>query len=98
MKLLLLSCIRMYWKWVPVPQRGSCLFSTTCSHYIYEQTNDLGFLAGLKAFGFRYRNCREGYSLFKNPVTGKTQMVLRTNQIIGEDEISPSFLSKKSCA
>ncbi|MFO7720471.1 MAG: membrane protein insertion efficiency factor YidD [Gillisia sp.] len=98
MKQLFLLCIRMYWKWVPLPQRGPCLFSTTCSHHIYDQTAAHGFLAGIKAFLFRYKNCRGGFSMFKNPLTGKTQMILRSNKIIGEDEIAPRFLREERCA
>jgi len=98
MKQLLLLGIRTYWKWVPFPQRGPCLFSTTCSHYIYDQTAAHGFIAGIKAFFFRYKNCRGGFSLFNNPLTGKTQMILRSNKIIGEEEIAPRFLREKKSA
>ena len=95
MKQFLLVIIRMYWNLVPVYERGPCLFKKTCSHYIYDQTTTCGFIAGIKAFLFRYTNCRGGFSLFKNPLTGKTQMVLRSNKIIGEDEIAPRFLSRE---
>jgi len=88
----------MYWNWVPVPQRGPCLFSTPCSRHIYDQTTAHGFFAGIKAFLFRYKNCRGGFSLFKNPLTGKTQMILRSNKIIGEDEIATRFLREERCA
>lgn len=98
MKQLLLLGISMYWKWVPVPQRGACLFSISCSHHIYDQTAAYGLIAGIKAFFFRYKNCRGGFSLFKNPLTGKTQMILRSNKIIGEDEIAPRFLREERCA
>ncbi len=95
MKQLLLAIIRMYWNLVPVYKRGPCLFKKTCSHYIYDQTADYGLIAGIKAFLFRYLNCRGGFSLFKNPHTGKTQMVLRSNKIIGEDDIAPRFLRRE---
>jgi len=94
MKQLLLTSIRMYWNLVPVYKRGPCLFKKTCSHHIYDQTVAYGFIAGTKAFLFRYKNCRGGFSLFKNPLTGKTQIVLRSNKIIGEDEIAPRFLRR----
>ncbi|MCJ7759310.1 MAG: membrane protein insertion efficiency factor YidD [Gillisia sp.] len=94
MKQLLLAIIRMYWNMVPIYKRGPCLFKKTCSHYIYDQTVAHGFIAGIKAFLFRYLNCRGGFSLFKNPLTGETQMVLRSNKIIGENEIAPRFLRR----
>jgi hypothetical protein len=95
MKQLLLSLIRMYWNVVPIHKRGPCLFKKTCSHHIYDQTLAHGFLAGMKAFFFRYKNCRGGFSMFKNPLTGKTQMLLRSNKIIGEDDIAPRFLRRE---
>jgi hypothetical protein len=95
MKQLLLAIIRMYWNMVPVYKRSPCLFKKPCSHHIYDQTTAHGFKAGIKAFFFRYKNCRGGFSLFKNPLTGKTQMVLRSNKIIGEDEIAPRFLKRE---
>jgi len=76
---------------VPVYERGPCLFKKTCSHHIYDQTAAHGFIAGIKAFLFHYKNRLGGFSLFKNPLTGKTQMILRSNKIIGEDEIVPRF-------
>jgi len=94
MKRLLLAIIRMYWNLVPNYKRGPCLFKKTCSHYIYDQTATKGFIAGIEAFLFRYKNCRGGFSLFKNPLTGKIQMVLRSKKIIGEDEIAPRFLRR----
>jgi len=80
---------------VPVYKRSPCLFKKPCSHHIYDQTTAHGFKVGIKAFFFRYKNCRGGFSLFKNPLTGKTQMVLRSNKIIGEDEIAPRFLKRE---
>jgi len=73
---------------------GTCLFSTTCSHHIYDQTAAHGLIAGIKTFVFCYKNCHGGFSLFKNPLTGKIQMLLRFNKIIGEDEIAPRFLGE----
>jgi len=35
------------------------------------------------------------FSLFKNPLTGKIQMVLRSNKIIGEDEMASRFLRRE---
>ena len=94
MKQLLLAIIRMYWNMMPDFNRGPCLFKKTCSHHIYDQTAAHSFLAGIKAFIFRYNNCSGGFSLFENPLTGKTQMLLRSNKIIGEDEIAPRFLGE----
>jgi len=95
MKQLLLAIIRMYGNKVPVYKRVPSLFKKPCSHHIYDQTAAYGFIAGIKAFLFRYKNCRGGFSRFKNPITGKIQMLLRSNKIIGEDEIAPRFLRRE---
>lgn len=88
--------IRIYWGMFPY-KPGKCLFRETCSHYIYDQTAIHGFKAGIKALKYRHRNCRRGYSLFKHPVTGKTQMLLKSGDIITEDQIAERFLRGKRC-
>lgn len=94
MKQLLLAMIRIYWGMLPF-KRANCLFKEPCSHYIYDQTAEHGFNAGIKAMKYRYCNCRRGYSLFKHPVTGETQMLLKYGDIITEDKIAKRFLKGK---
>ena len=61
MRALLILVIRLYWMVVPVHRRRSCLFKESCSMHVYHRAAASGFIAGLRALWFRYRNCRAGY-------------------------------------
>lgn len=94
MKLLILLIIRLYWVAKSKNSKPKCIFKKSCSHYVYEITQKEGFLKGLKAFMFRYRNCRGHIKIFKNPISNKTNMLLPSRIIIEEDEIAERFLIK----
>jgi len=94
MKHLIFLIIRIYWHLKPKNRPPRCLFRHNCSNYIYDQTKQNGWIAGLQAFWFRVNNCRPGYFIFKDPETGKTLMQLRTGKIISEEEIAERLLIK----
>jgi len=91
MRWLILLIIRMYWSIIPSNRRRQCIFKTSCSHYVYNETSDKGVLGGLKAFIYRYRNCRGGYMCYLNPVTKRAEMVLLTGEVIQEDQMANRF-------
>lgn len=83
--------IRLYWLVVPRSKRRACIFRTSCSNHVYQQTAASGLYAGIKAFKFRFSNCRPGFTLFENPVDGRKQMILPEGRIIQENEIAEKF-------
>ncbi len=87
----LLWVIRCYWRLVPDDQRRPCIFKVSCSKHVYQVALNKGLLAGLRALRFRIINCRNGYHLFEDPISGKKQMVLRSGQVIPEQDIAQRF-------
>jgi putative component of membrane protein insertase Oxa1/YidC/SpoIIIJ protein YidD len=93
MKLLLLLAIKMYWKIIPPSKRKKCIFKKSCSNYVFEITQKEGFINGLKAFQFRYQNCRGNFAIIKNPATNKIQMILPSQIIIDREEIAERLIN-----
>lgn len=94
MKYILILIIRLYWLLKPKQKPQKCIFKKTCSHYVFDITKEQGFFKGFQALYFRYKNCRHGYEIFRNPITGKVQMILPSNFIIESKEISERILMK----
>ncbi|WP_310556805.1 membrane protein insertion efficiency factor YidD [Flavobacterium sp.] len=94
MKYLILLMIRIYWFSKPKNTEPKCIFKKSCSHYVYETTQKKGFLRGLKAFRFRYKNCRNGFEIFENPMNNKTQMLLPSRIVVDSEEIAERLLIK----
>jgi len=93
MKNLILIAIQLYWKLIPAQKRRRCIFRKSCSHYVFDITKQEGFLKGIKAFQFRYQNCRSGFELFKNPMANETQMILPSKVVVGSEEIAERLLT-----
>lgn len=93
MKHLILFAIKMYWSCIPPSKRKKCIFKKSCSNYVFEVTQKEGFIKGLKAFRFRYKNCRGNFAIFKNPITNKLQMLLPSQIIIETEEIAERLIS-----
>lgn len=87
MKYLILLIIRMYWLIKSKKSKPKCIFKKSCSHYVYEEALRHGFLRGLKAFYFRYKNCRSGFEVFKNPISNDVQILLPSGSIVDSKEI-----------
>lgn len=94
MKFLILLIIRFYWFTKSKNSKPKCIFRKSCSHYVYEITQEQGYLKGLKTLKFRFENCRNEFELFKNPISNKTNMLLPSRIIIEEDEIAERLLIK----
>lgn len=82
----------MYWNLIPACKRKKCIFKKSCSNYVFEITQKEGFIKGLKAFQFRYKNCRGNFAIFKNPLTNEIQMILPSQIIINRDEIAERLI------
>ena len=50
-------------------------------------------MKGLKAFNFRYKNCRGNFTIFKNPINNQIQMILPSQLIIDGEEIADRLLN-----
>lgn len=94
MKVFLLVIIRVYWLLIPKSKRKKCIFRKSCSKYVFEETTKNGLQKGLKAFRFRYKNCRHGFEIFKNPINYKFQMILPNHLILDEEEIAERLINK----
>lgn len=92
MKYIFLFFTDLYFRVFPVHKKTKCIFRKDCRTSILENFKEKGSMNGLKAAWFRYRNCRPGFSILKNPRTGETNMVLRTDKIVAEDEIANHLL------
>ena len=94
MKYLILIAIKLYWILIPKSKRRECIFKHSCSNYVYDITTQKGFFNGIKAFNYRFKNCRSGFEIFKNPVSGKIQMILPNNDVLEEKDISKNLIIK----
>lgn len=92
MKYIILFGIRLYWIIIPQSKRRKCIFKKSCSNYVFETTQKEGFIKGLKAFQFRYKNCRGNFQIFKNPINNQIQMILPSQIIIDKEEISDRLI------
>lgn len=92
MKHLILFAIQMYWNCIPASKRKKCIFKKSCSNYVFEITQKEGFINGLKAFLFRYKNCRGNFTIFKNPINNQIQMILPSLIVIEKDEIAERLI------
>lgn len=93
MKYTILLAIQLYWLFKSKNRKAKCIFKKSCSNYVFEATQESGLLEGLKAFYFRYKNCRGGFEIFKNPITNETQMLLPSKIVISGKEIAERLIN-----
>ena len=93
MKIFILLIIRLYWILIPQSKRRKCIFKKSCSNYVFEITQNEGFIKGLKAFQFRYKKCRGNFSIFKNPINNEILMILPSQLIIDKEEIADRLIT-----
>lgn len=91
MKYLIIFVIRLYWL-IPKSRRRKCIFRISCSKCIYKTAMNEGFIAACYAFKYRYKNCRYGYELFRNPITNDLEIRLPNNDIVPQKDIAERFL------
>jgi putative component of membrane protein insertase Oxa1/YidC/SpoIIIJ protein YidD len=87
MKYLLLAIIRIYWKLKARSGRQRCIFRTSCSRHVYEQTKEKGLYKGVTELIFRMQNCNGHYLIYRD-TSGEVKMRLRTGAVINECEIA----------
>jgi putative component of membrane protein insertase Oxa1/YidC/SpoIIIJ protein YidD len=79
--------IEYYWNTVSESNRRVCLYKTSCSRFVYAEIEKNGFIAGVKAYIFRVRNCNYQYVINSN--NGKIQIQTKHGQLLLEEEINP---------
>ena len=65
MQWIMLVLIQIYWKRPNRFKTACCHFKESCSQYVYRITQQEGFIAGLKAFRERFKQCRSGYAIIE---------------------------------
>lgn len=90
MKWAFLIAIKLYWMAFSEKKNAKCLFKETCSHFVYRQTEEGGFLKGVEALWHRFKKCRKGYQLYSG--LNGFEIELADGSIIPEGEIAPRLL------
>ncbi len=86
MKYFLLFTIKCYWLLVPKVKRKHCLFSESCSNYVYRITHTHGIILGLKALKDRFFSCRTGYSLIE--IKEELHLITANKKVFKQEEIA----------
>ncbi|WP_348744886.1 membrane protein insertion efficiency factor YidD [Tenacibaculum sp. 190524A05c] len=92
MKQFLLVGIRLYWFLKPRNKTPCCIFRKSCSNYVFEITEQKGFWKGIRALKFRFKNCRGGFKIYRNPKSEQIEMILPDKTIINEKDIAERLL------
>lgn len=90
MKQFVLWIIKLYWLAVPEHKRRNCLFRDSCSRYVYKTAQNKGGLQALRAFWFRYQNCRPGYQLIN--IEKQTFLVSAKQVVFQQMEIRENLI------
>ena len=91
MKGILIFFIHSYWYLIPEEKRRCCIFSVSCSNHVLHKLHAEGFFSAIKAFIFRFNNCRKGYQL--KMVDERIVLYTINNIKVNEENIRPSLLS-----
>lgn len=94
MRFLLLFLVKIYWMLKAKNQEPRCIFRISCSRHVYQMAKTEGLFKGLKAFAYRYQNCRDGYQVIINPVTDQNYMILPNGDQLQQHEIAKKFQSR----
>ena len=89
MKYLLIFIIKLYWRIIPEKRRKKCLFSKSCSNYVYEKTINEGFYEGIKALKYRYKVCRSNYIITE--LSNEINIILCDGSILCRDKINSNI-------
>jgi len=81
MRFVSITVIGLYWYLIPVQRRRTCIFVESCSCHVYNVIKDSGFLAGVKSFIRRYKQCRPGYTFFQTP-DGEKWVILKDLSVV----------------
>ncbi|WP_296636210.1 membrane protein insertion efficiency factor YidD [Polaribacter sp.] len=93
--IILKFIIRVYWLIVPNRMKGVCLFSESCSRYVFNILDKEGAKKGINAFKYRFRNCRHPYLIRKNKLTKKYELHLSNGDIVRQNDINSILLEQE---
>lgn len=91
MKYFLLFAIKCYWLFIPKAKRKHCIFSESCSNYVYRKTKNQGLTLGLKAFKERFYSCRPGYTIID--IKGELHLISANQKVFNKTEIRSTIIS-----
>jgi putative component of membrane protein insertase Oxa1/YidC/SpoIIIJ protein YidD len=94
MRFILLGLIKTYWLIIPSNRRRCCLFTESCSNYVYRITYDMGLKAGLMALKERYTQCRDGYKIVRNHDGMFIGINLKSGEYLPKDDVSDELARK----
>ena len=92
MKFLLLAIIRMYWALKDKNQAPKCIFSVNCSRHVYNVACNEGLFKAIKAFTYRYKNCRGGYYISTDPSNGQKILILPDGTRLKQQDIAKRLI------
>ncbi|MDY0905026.1 membrane protein insertion efficiency factor YidD [Pedobacter sp. CFBP9032] len=92
MKFLLLAIIRMYWALKDKNQAPKCIFSVSCSRHVYNVACNEGLFKAIKAFTYRYKNCRSGYHISTDPSNEQNILILPDGTRLKQHEIAERLI------
>jgi putative component of membrane protein insertase Oxa1/YidC/SpoIIIJ protein YidD len=94
MKIILISIIKIYWKFIPANKRRHCIFNESCSKHIYRIVNEDGVKQGLKALIDRFKKCRPNYKVYYNSSTRSVEVELEDHTVVQPGVIRPGLIKK----
>lgn len=93
MKHFLLSFIKLYWFFIPLDKRRTCLFHKSCSRHVYDITSEKGLFLGLKALMTRIKTCRPNHEVIYLDKEKTLLIKLSDGTILQQNEISENIVS-----
>jgi len=93
MKYLLIFLVKFYWFIYPEHKRRNCIFSISCSRYVFNVTKEKGLLNGLKALNQRFKTCRPNHQIFYLDSENIVIIKLSDGSILQENEIASNIIS-----
>lgn len=91
MRLVLLFAIKCYWILIPKSKRNHCIFSESCSNYVFRITKDKGLFKGLISFKERFNSCRPGFHIVQ--LKGETYLITVNQKLFKQEEICSKIIS-----
>ena len=86
------KAIEYYWNARPENQRKICIYRITCSRYVYNEFENNGCIAGIRAYFYRMKSCNHGYKLSLK----KDMVVIKdcNGNLILENDINPLIVKE----
>ena len=86
------KAIEYYWNTRPENQRKVCIYRITCSRHVYNEFENNGCIAGIRAYFYRMKSCNHGYELSLK----KDMVVIKdcNGNLILENDINPLIVKE----